>query len=130
MRAGEIVFTGMDRVVFGRPAADAVVEAADRLGARRVFILASATLNRKTDVVRRIAGSAGSAIGSDFVAHFIESYRLELAAWASASLRGEVVGASSWDGYVANLVAAAGVRALGSGAREEVDVPARPGLYA
>jgi hypothetical protein len=32
MRAGEIVFTGMDRVVFGRPAAEAVAEAAERLG--------------------------------------------------------------------------------------------------
>jgi len=60
MRSGEIVFTGMDRVVFGRPAADAVVEAADRLGAKRVFILASATLNRKTDVVRQIAEALGS----------------------------------------------------------------------
>jgi maleylacetate reductase len=60
MRAGEIVFTGMDRVVFGRPAADAVVSAADRLGARRVFILASATLNRKTDVIRQIADALGS----------------------------------------------------------------------
>ena len=60
MRSGEIVFTGMDRVVFGRPAADAVVEAADRLGAKRVFILASATLNRKTDVVRRVAEALGS----------------------------------------------------------------------
>ncbi|MFI5033418.1 MAG: iron-containing alcohol dehydrogenase [Reyranellales bacterium] len=59
MRAGEIVFTGMDRVVFGRPAADAVVDAANRLGAKRVFILASATLNRKTDVVRRIAEALG-----------------------------------------------------------------------
>ena len=59
MRAGEIVFTGMDRVVFGRPAAEAVVEAADRLSAKRVFILASATLNRKTDVVRRIAEALG-----------------------------------------------------------------------
>jgi maleylacetate reductase len=49
----------MDRVVFGRPAADAVVDAADRLGAKRVFILASATLNRKTDVVRRIADALG-----------------------------------------------------------------------
>ena len=60
MRAGEIVFTGMDRVVFGRPAAEAVAEAADRLGARRVFILASATLNRETDAVRRIAAALGS----------------------------------------------------------------------
>ena len=46
------------------------------------------------------------------------------------SLAGTVVGASAWDGYVANLVAASGVRALGSGVREAVDVPERPGLYA
>jgi maleylacetate reductase len=59
MRAGEIVFTGMERVVFGRPAATAVVEAADRLDARRVFILAGSTLNRKTDAVRRIAEALG-----------------------------------------------------------------------
>ncbi len=90
----------------------------------------SASLEPRTPVVRRIAGTGGSTIGSDFVAHFIESYRLELAAWAEASLAGAVVGASAWDGYVANLVAASGVRALGSGARETVDVPDRPGLYA
>ena len=70
------------------------------------------------------------SIGSDFVAHFIESYRLELAAWADASLAGSVVGANAWDGYVANLVAASGVVALESGRREVVDVPARPDLYA
>ncbi len=90
----------------------------------------SASLEPRTPVVRRIAGTGGSTIGSDFVAHFIESYRLELAAWAEASLAGTVVGASAWDGYVANLVAASGVRALGSGVREPVDVPERPGLYA
>jgi len=90
----------------------------------------SASLEPRTPVVRRIAGTGGSTIGSDFVAHFIESYRLELAAWAEASLAGSVVGASAWDGYVANLVAASGVRALGSGGREAVDVPERPGLYA
>ncbi|KQV75997.1 hypothetical protein ASC61_13835 [Aeromicrobium sp. Root344] len=89
----------------------------------------SASLEPRTPVVRRIAGTGGSTIGSDFVAHFIESYRLELAAWAEASLAGSVVGASAWDGYVANLVAASGVRALGSGVREAVDVPDRPGLY-
>jgi maleylacetate reductase len=59
MRAGEIVFTGMERVVFGRPAADSVAEAADRLGARRVFILAGRTLNQKTDAVRQIAAALG-----------------------------------------------------------------------
>ncbi len=59
MRAGEIVFTGMDRVVFGRPAPQAVVEAAERLGAKHVFILAGATLNRKTDAIRKIAEALG-----------------------------------------------------------------------
>ena len=62
MRAGEIVFTGMERVVFGRPAAEAVAETADRLGAKRVFILAGSTLNRETDVVRRIAAALGTAL--------------------------------------------------------------------
>ena len=59
MRAGEIVFTAMERVVFGRPAAEAVAETAERLGARRVFILAGSTLNRSTDTVRRIAQALG-----------------------------------------------------------------------
>ncbi len=59
MRSGEIVFTGMDRVVFGRPAAEAVAATAERLGARRVFLLASRTLNRETDVVRNIARALG-----------------------------------------------------------------------
>jgi myo-inositol 2-dehydrogenase/D-chiro-inositol 1-dehydrogenase len=89
----------------------------------------SATLEPRTPVVRRIGGQGSSSIGSDFVAHFIESYRLELAAWADASLAGDVVGATAWDGYVANLVAASGVAALHSGAREAVDVPERPELY-
>jgi maleylacetate reductase len=59
VRSGEIVFTGMDRVVFGRPAAEAVLQMAERLGARRVFLLTSGTLNRQTDVVRRIAAALG-----------------------------------------------------------------------
>jgi len=59
MRAGEIVFTAMERVVFGRPAAETVAETAERLGARRVFILAGTTLNRSTDAVRQIAAALG-----------------------------------------------------------------------
>ncbi|MDP2376795.1 iron-containing alcohol dehydrogenase [Reyranella sp.] len=59
MRAGEIVFTAMERVVFGRPAAEAVAESAERLGARRVFLLAGSTLNRRTDAVRQIAQALG-----------------------------------------------------------------------
>ncbi len=72
MRAGEIVFTGMDRVVFGHPAAEAVAQAAERLSAKRVFILAGKTLNRETDAVRQIAGALGSryaGVHDDMPAH-------------------------------------------------------------
>ncbi len=89
----------------------------------------SASLEPRTPVVARVNGAAASSIGSDFVAHFIESYRLELSAWADAAVRGEVVGASAWDGYVANLVAEAGVRALRSGERQAIEVPERPALF-
>ena len=90
----------------------------------------SATLEPRTPVVRRIGGQGSSSIGSDFVEHFIESYRLELAAWADASLRGEVLGASAWDGFAANLVAASGVLALTNGTRETITIPEKPALYA
>jgi maleylacetate reductase len=59
MRAGEIVFTGMDRVIFGKPAAKTVAAEAERLGAKRVFLLAGRTLNRETDAVRGIAAALG-----------------------------------------------------------------------
>jgi maleylacetate reductase len=58
--------------VFGRPAAEAVAQAAERLGAKRVFILAGKTLNRDTDTVRQIAGALGSryaGVHDDMPAH-------------------------------------------------------------
>ena len=89
----------------------------------------SATLEPSPSVLRRIAGQGSRLIGSDFVEHFVESYRLELSGWVDAALRGEAVGASAWDGYAANLVAASGVASLDSGDREPVVVPERPALY-
>jgi maleylacetate reductase len=59
MRTGELVFTQMDRVVFGSKAADGVVAQADRLDAERVFILCGGTLNRETSVVDDIANALG-----------------------------------------------------------------------
>ena len=56
---GQVVFTGMDRVIFGRPAVDAVVEEAVRLDADRVFLLVGGTLNRETDEIARIAQALG-----------------------------------------------------------------------
>jgi len=56
---GRVVFGAMDEVVFGRPAAEAVVEQTDRLRASRAFLLVSGTLNRQTDEIDRIRKSLG-----------------------------------------------------------------------
>ena len=42
MQSGQIVFTGMERVIFGQAAAEAVAGEAERLGAERVFLWSAA----------------------------------------------------------------------------------------
>ena len=59
MQTGTMVFTEMNRVIFGRPAAGEVAAEAERLGARRVWILASRTLAERTDEVARIRAALG-----------------------------------------------------------------------
>ncbi|MDP6831228.1 MAG: iron-containing alcohol dehydrogenase [Alphaproteobacteria bacterium] len=59
MQSGQIVFTKMDRVIFGQPAAETVAAEAERLGAERVFLLVSGTLNRETDAVDQMADALG-----------------------------------------------------------------------
>ncbi len=59
-KQGRVVFGRMDEVVFGRPAAQAVLEQVDRLGAGRVFLLASNTLNTKTDEIARLRDALGA----------------------------------------------------------------------
>ena len=61
MPRGEIIFTGMDRVIFGQEAASAIVAEAARVDAKRVFLLVSATLNRETDAVDAIAEALGTS---------------------------------------------------------------------
>jgi alcohol dehydrogenase class IV len=64
MLSGSYEFLPQDRVIFGRPAAKAVVETADRMAKRRLLIVASKTLSRKTDVVSKIqAALAERCIG-------------------------------------------------------------------
>src|SRR3954462_11870 len=56
---GRVVFGAMDEVVFGRPAAEAIVEQLDRLHASRAFLMVSGTLNRETDQIERIRRALG-----------------------------------------------------------------------
>jgi maleylacetate reductase len=56
---GRVVFGAMEEVVFGRPAAMAIVEQTDRLRASRAFLMVSGTLNRQTDEIDRIRKALG-----------------------------------------------------------------------
>ena len=60
MNTGVHEFLAQDRVVWGKPAAQAVVEEADRRAAKRLFIVTGRTLNRQTDVVTKIRSALGT----------------------------------------------------------------------
>jgi maleylacetate reductase len=49
----------MDGVIFGTPAAEAIVEQVGRLGARRAFLMVSGTLNRETPEIEKIRTALG-----------------------------------------------------------------------
>jgi myo-inositol 2-dehydrogenase / D-chiro-inositol 1-dehydrogenase len=89
----------------------------------------TASLEPRSTVTTRRAGVAGTVVRDDFVAHFADGYRLELAAWAVAAQDRTVDGPDAWDGYLANLAADAGVRSLRSGEWEGVVPVERPALY-
>jgi alcohol dehydrogenase class IV len=89
MLSGVYEFLPQDRVIFGRPASEAVAETADRMAKRRLLIVASRTLNRSTDVVSKIR----SALGERCVGVFDECVehvpRASVLALASAVRNGE-----------------------------------------
>ncbi|WP_416899711.1 MAG: iron-containing alcohol dehydrogenase [Minwuia sp.] len=66
MQAYAHEFLPQDRVIWGRPAADAVADEMERRGARRVFVVSSRTLNRKTDVIGRIEAKLGDRLAGVF----------------------------------------------------------------
>lgn len=69
MKTGAYTYLAQDKVIWGKPAAQAVVEEADRLRASRVFVVSSKTLSRQTDTVERIK----AALGGRFVGLFDET---------------------------------------------------------
>lgn len=60
MHPGILVFPATERIVYGQPAADALRVEAERLGASRVFLMVSRTMNRTTDEVARVRDALGS----------------------------------------------------------------------
>jgi len=63
---GRVVFGAMDEVVFGHPAAEAILAQMDRLGAARAFLMVSGTLNRQTGEIEKIRKALGSRCVATF----------------------------------------------------------------
>lgn len=83
VQTGIYEFLPQDRVIFGRPAHEAVVETAEKLGKRRLLIVASKTLSRRTDVVSRIAEALAQryvGVFDECVEHVPRASVLQLAA--------------------------------------------------
>jgi maleylacetate reductase len=62
----------MDRVIYGSPLAEALAEEVERLDARAVYVMASGTLNRETDVVesvRRVLGNRMAGLCAKIGSH-------------------------------------------------------------
>src|SRR5215469_10732767 len=59
-KSGRVVFSQMDEVLFGKPAAEAIAEEARRLAADRIFLMVSGTLKRETDEIGRVRRTLGN----------------------------------------------------------------------
>ncbi len=59
-QAGHVVFSKMEEVVWGKPAAETVAALAQKRGAERVFLMVSGTLNRTTDEIDKLRRALGN----------------------------------------------------------------------
>src|SRR6185437_13840054 len=66
LQSARVIFSKMDEVVFGKPAAEAVADQARRLHASRVFLLVSGTLNRETKEIENIRKALGNRHAGTF----------------------------------------------------------------
>jgi maleylacetate reductase len=60
LTSGRVVFTDMEEVHYGKPAAESVAELVKTHGAERVFLMVSGTLNRETDEVEKVRRALGN----------------------------------------------------------------------
>jgi maleylacetate reductase len=60
MREDVFEFPALERLVYGKPAAQALAAEVERIGAHRVFLVVSGTMNRTTDEVDKVRVALGS----------------------------------------------------------------------
>jgi myo-inositol 2-dehydrogenase/D-chiro-inositol 1-dehydrogenase len=90
----------------------------------------TAALAETGQVVLRTHNSVGVRVPEDWRERFIAAYDVEFQEWINEVVAGTTLtGPSSWDGYAAQVVCDAGVKALHSGDRVEIELGDRPALY-
>ena len=87
------------------------------------------TLADTNAVVLRSGGAFRGRVPADWRERFADAFDAEFRAWIEAAAQGGAAGSSAWDGYVATVASAAGVRALETGRREPIRLRDRPALY-
>ncbi|MES2185424.1 MAG: iron-containing alcohol dehydrogenase [Pseudomonadota bacterium] len=88
MRKGSFSIPPMERVFFGRPFVEVILEEVERLDAKRVFLLVSNTLNNKTNEIQKLREALGdkyAATYDDIPAHIPRDAVLRAAAVARAA---------------------------------------------
>ena len=88
------------------------------------------SLAERNDVVVKANGAFMGRVAVDWRDRFAAAFDAEFRAFIAAAAKGGAAGPSSWDGYVATVASAAGVKALTTGAREPIELRERPALYA
>jgi myo-inositol 2-dehydrogenase/D-chiro-inositol 1-dehydrogenase len=88
------------------------------------------SLAEQSDVVIKTNGAFSGRVPDDWPERFGPAFDAEFRAWLAAAAKGGAAGSSAWDGYVATVASAAGVKALETGAREPIKLRERPTLYA
>ena len=63
---GSYQYPTMESVIYGKPAAEALREEAERLGAKRVYLIVSRTLNSTTDEIEKIRAALGERHAETF----------------------------------------------------------------
>jgi myo-inositol 2-dehydrogenase/D-chiro-inositol 1-dehydrogenase len=72
----------------------------------------------------------GHDLPAQWLGRFQEAYRLQLQGWITHLETGSPMpGATTWDGYVASVVANSAIASLRSGERVSIALPPRPALY-
>jgi myo-inositol 2-dehydrogenase/D-chiro-inositol 1-dehydrogenase len=90
----------------------------------------TAALADRGPVVLRRDNQVSTAVPVDWRERFVAAYDTELQEWIDAVASGAgATGPSSWDGYAAQVVCDAGVAALYSGERVDIELIEKPDLY-